>query len=89
MEPHVDFFRQIFTGQAFLEGKQPRTAPVGGFVLQKKPRPLGSYPTYSPLRLQSGVAWGVILHQEPSGGAVPAIHRKKAGEAGELVVGAL
>ena len=49
MEPHVDFFRRIFTGQAFLEGKQPRTAPVGGFVLQKKPRPLGSYPTYSPL----------------------------------------
>ena len=36
MEPHMDLFRWIFT------------ASVGGFALQKKPRPSGSYPTYSP-----------------------------------------
>ena len=48
MEPHVDFFRRIFTGRALSEGKPPRTAPVGGFALQKKLRPLGSYPAYSP-----------------------------------------
>ena len=33
MEPHVDFFRRIFTGRALSEGKPPRTMPVGGFVL--------------------------------------------------------
>ena len=30
----------------------------------------------------------MVLHQEPSGGAVPLVHRKKARETGELVVGA-
>ena len=48
MEPHVDFFRWIFTRRALSEEKPPRTASVGGFVLQKKPRPPDSYPTYSP-----------------------------------------
>ena len=48
MEPHVDFFRWIFIGQALSEGKPPRIALVGGFALQKKPRPLGSYTAYSP-----------------------------------------
>ena len=48
MEPHMDFFRWIFTEQALSEGKPPRTVLVGGFVLQKKPRPPGSYPAYSP-----------------------------------------
>jgi len=33
MEPHVDFFQQIFIGRALLEGKPPRTAPVRGFTL--------------------------------------------------------
>ena len=33
MEPHVDFFRRIFSGQALSEGTPPRTAPVGGFAL--------------------------------------------------------
>jgi len=47
MEPHVDLFRRVFTGQALSEGKPPRTTPVGGFALQKKPRPSGSYPAYS------------------------------------------
>ena len=42
-----------------------------------------------PLRLQLGVAWGVVLHQEPSKGAIPTVHRKKAREAGELVMGSL
>ena len=48
MEPHVDPFQWIFTGHALSEGKPPRTAPVGGFTLQKKSMPSGSYPTYSP-----------------------------------------
>ena len=30
------------------EGKSPRTTPVRGFALQKKSRPSGSYPVYSP-----------------------------------------
>ena len=33
MEPHVDFFRRIFIGRALLEGKPPRSTPVGGFAL--------------------------------------------------------
>ena len=33
MEPHVDFFRQIFTGRALSKEKPPRTAPVGSFAL--------------------------------------------------------
>ena len=33
MEPHVDFFRWIFTRRALSEGKPPRTTPVGGFAL--------------------------------------------------------
>ena len=33
MEPHVDLFQRIFTGQALSEGKPPRTMPVGGFAL--------------------------------------------------------
>ena len=49
----------------------------------------GLLPLVLPLQLQLGVAWGVVLYQEPSGGVVPAIHRKEAGEAGELVMGAL
>ena len=48
MEPHMDLFRQIFTGRALSEGNPPRTASVGSFALQKKPRSLGSYPAYSP-----------------------------------------
>ena len=48
MEPHVDLFLWIFIGRALSEGKPPRTASVGGFALQKKPRPSGSYPVYSP-----------------------------------------
>jgi len=54
MEPCVDSLRWIFTGRALSEGKPPRTTPVGGFALQKKPRPLGSYPTYSPYDSNQG-----------------------------------
>ena len=54
MEPHMGFFRRIFTGQALSEGKLPRTVPVGGFALQKKPRPSGSYPAYSPYDSNQG-----------------------------------
>ena len=31
----------------------------------------------------------MVLYQEPDEGVIPAIHRKEAGEVGELVVGAL
>ena len=48
MEPHVDFFRRIFSGQALSEGTSPRTTPVGGFALYKKPSLLGAYPAYTP-----------------------------------------
>ena len=33
MEPHMDFFRWIFSGQALSEGKSLRITPVGGFAL--------------------------------------------------------
>ena len=45
---YVDLFWWIFTVRALSEGKPPRTAPVGGFALQKKLRPSGSYPAHSP-----------------------------------------
>ena len=33
------------------------------------------------------MAWGVVLHPESSGGAIPGVHRWEAGEAGQLVMG--
>jgi len=36
------------------EGKPTRTAPVGGFALQKKPSSSGSYPTYTPYDSNQG-----------------------------------
>ena len=33
MEPHVDFFRRIFTGRALSEGKPAGTVPIGGLAL--------------------------------------------------------
>ena len=48
MEPHMDLFRWIFSGWSLSEGKPPKIALVGGFALQKKPKPLIPYPTYSP-----------------------------------------
>ena len=33
MEPHMDFFRWIFFGQALSKGKPLRIMPVGGFAL--------------------------------------------------------
>ena len=44
-------------------------------------------PRVLPLRLQSGVAWEVVLHQEPGGGAIPDVHRRETGEEGKLVMG--
>ena len=54
MELYMNLFRQIFTERALSEGKPPRTAPAGGFALQKKPRPSGSYPMYSPCDSNQG-----------------------------------
>ena len=36
------------------EGKLPRTTPVGGFALQKKPSSSGAYPAYSPCDSNQG-----------------------------------
>ena len=33
MEPHVDFFRRLFSGRALPVGNPPEVAPVGGFAL--------------------------------------------------------
>ena len=54
MEPHVDFFRWIFTGRAMLKEKLARTTPVGGFTLQKKLSSSGSYPAYTPCDSNQG-----------------------------------
>ena len=35
------------------------------------------------------MAWRVVLHQEPSGGAIPTVQQKKAREEGKLFVGSL
>ena len=48
MEPHADFFRQMFSRRALSEGKPHMIAPVGGFTLQNKPSASGSYPVYTP-----------------------------------------
>ena len=77
MEPHVDLFWWIFTGRALSEGKPPRTAPVGDFALQKKPSPLGSYPTYSPCdsnRVWHG-EWFYI--RNPAEASFPSFTRKR------------
>ena len=54
MEPHVDFFRWIFSGQALSEGKPVRIASVGVFALQKKPSASGANPVYSPYDSNQG-----------------------------------
>ena len=33
MEPHVDFFRRMFSGQTLSMGNLPEATPVGGFAL--------------------------------------------------------
>ena len=48
MEPHMDFFRRMFSRRALSEGKPHMIAPVGGFTLQNKPSASGSYPVYTP-----------------------------------------
>ena len=72
-----------------IRGEATQDHASWGLCLVEEAKAIGLLPCVLPLRLQSGVAWGVVLHQEPSGGVIPAIHRKNAGEAGELVVGAL
>ena len=48
MEPHVDFFRRLFSRRALPVGNPPEVVPVGGFTLQRKPSVGGSYPAYIP-----------------------------------------
>ena len=71
MEPHVDFFWRIFTGRALSEGKLPRTTPVGGFALQKMPRPSGSYPAYSPYDSNRGWHGEWFYIQNPAKASFP------------------
>ena len=44
MEPHVDFFRQLFSLRALTAGDSAEIVPVGGFALQRKPGMGDSYP---------------------------------------------
>ena len=48
MEPHVDFFQQLFSPRALIVGDSAEVAPVGGFTLQRKPGMGDSYPAYLP-----------------------------------------
>ena len=48
MELHVDLFRRVFIERALPEGKSPKTALVGGFALQKRPKSSVPYLAYSP-----------------------------------------
>ena len=48
MKPHMDLLRWIFSRRARSEGKPPIITPVGGFALQKRPKPSIPYPVYSP-----------------------------------------
>ena len=66
MEPHVNFFRRIFTGRALSEGMLAWTTLVGGFALQKKPSSLGSYPAYTPYDSNRGWhgEWFYIMNPE-------------------------
>jgi len=77
MEPHVDLFRRIFTGRALSEGKPPRTASVGGFALQKKPRPPGSYPAYSPCDSNRGWHGEWFNIRNPAKASFPPFTRRR------------
>ena len=48
MEPHTDFFQQLFSGRTLTTGNSTETVSVGGFALQRKPSAGGSYPVYTP-----------------------------------------
>ena len=78
----VDLHRASLVG-----GEATQDRAGWGLRLAEEVKAIRLLPRVLPLRLQPGVAQGVVLHQEPSGGAIRAIHRKKAREAGELVVG--
>ena len=67
------------------EAAQGRTS--GGLRATEETEHVRLVPRVYPLRLQLVVARGMVLHQEPGGGAVPPFHRQEAGEAEKLVVG--
>ena len=77
MEPHVNLFWRIFTGRALSEGKPPRTAPVGGFALQKKSRPSGSYPAYSPYDSNRGWHGEWFYIRNPAEVSFPSFTRRR------------
>ena len=54
IEPHMDFFRWLFSGRALMVGNSPEVALVGGFALQRKMSAGGSYPTYIPCDSNQG-----------------------------------
>ena len=81
MEPHVDFFRRIFNERALSKGKLARTARGWWLCPIEEAKFIGILPRVHPLRLQSGVARGVVLHKESGGGVVLVVHRKETGEA--------
>jgi hypothetical protein len=48
IDPHANLFRAFFHGRGLTVKGDQELAPVGGFGLQKKPRPSGDYPAYTP-----------------------------------------
>ena len=78
-----------FQCASLIQGEAAQYRADRGVRLVEEAEAVRPLPYVLPLRLQSRVTWGVVVHQEPSGGAVPTVHQKKAGEAGELVIGAL
>ena len=66
---------------SFVGGEAAHDRTDGGLRAVEETERVGRLPRIHPLRLQSGVAWGVVLHQELDGDTIPAVHRKEAGEA--------
>ena len=82
IEPHADFFRQLFSGRTLMVGNPAETVPVGGFTLQRKPRAGGSYPTYLPCDSNRGWHGEWFYIQNPVARTVSGVHQREARETG-------
>ena len=83
MEPHVDFFRRLFSGRALTVGNLAEIAPVGGFTLQRKLSMGGSYPAYLPCDSNRGWHGEWFYIRNPAAAPFPVFtgRRQEAGEA--------
>ena len=59
------------------EGKPPRTAPVGGFALQKKPKTSTFYPAYSPYDSNRGWHGEWFYIRNPAEAPFPLFTRRR------------